>query len=136
MQYKLINNTRQKPYDIIMDIGDDIKEKGIAFAKKEKMKTYQFTAIAIGAVIETVTDFFDFSVMCDQKTTFEELREMLALISDFSMDEDNKKIHAHVVLGRKGATAHFTHLMKGMEHPALQKILNKSPQYLKSEMNQ
>lgn len=133
MKYKIINNAGQKTYAIIMDSGDEVTEQLMSFAKKEKVKASQFTAI--GAFSETVTGFFDFSVKDYQKTSFKEQMEVLALNGDISRYKDEYKIHAHVVLGRKDGTAHGGHLMRGIAHPTLEIILNESPEYLKREMD-
>ena len=133
MNFKLINNAKQKTYAIIMDSGDEVTEQLMAFAKKEKVSASQFTAI--GAFSETVTGFFDFSTKDYLKTTFKEQMEVLALTGDISRYKDEYKIHAHVVLGRKDGTAHGGHLMKGIAHPTLEIILNESPEYLKREMD-
>ncbi|MEO6845000.1 MAG: PPC domain-containing DNA-binding protein, partial [Ginsengibacter sp.] len=133
MNFKLINDDKQKAYAIILESGEEAMEQILAFAKKEKLNASQFTAI--GAFSETVTGFFDFSIKDYQKTIFNEQMEVLALIGDISMYKDQYKIHAHVVLGRKDGTAHGGHLMKGIAHPTLEIILNESPEYLKRKMD-
>jgi hypothetical protein len=133
MKYKLISNARQKTYAIIMDSDDEVTEQLMTFAKKEKVKASQFTAI--GAFSETVTGFFDFSIKDYQKTTFSEQMEVLALTGDISLYKEKYKVHAHIVLGRKDGTAHGGHLIKGIAHPTLEIILNESPEYLKREMD-
>jgi len=133
MNFKLINDARQKTYAIIMDSGDEVTAQLMAFAKKEKLSASQFTAI--GAFSETVTGFFDFSIKDYRKTAFKEQMEVLALTGDVSMFNGEYKIHAHVVLGRKDGTAHGGHLMRGIAHPTLEIILNESPEYLKREMD-
>ena len=133
MNFKLINDGEQKTYAIIMDSGDEVTDQLMAFAKKEKVRASQFTAI--GAFSETVTGFFDFSIKDYRKTSFKEQMEVLALTGDISIYNDEYKIHAHVVLGRRDGTAHGGHLMKGIAHPTLEIILNESPEYLKREMD-
>ena len=133
MNFKLLNDEKQKAYAIILESGEEAMEQILAFAKKEKLNASQFTAI--GAFSETVTGFFDFSIKDYQKTIFNEQMEVLALIGDISMYKDQYKIHAHVVLGRKDGTAHGGHLMKGIAHPTLEIILNESPEYLKRKMD-
>ena len=133
MNFKLLNDDKQKAYAIILESGEEAMEQILAFAKKEKLNASQFTAI--GAFSETVTGFFDFSIKDYQKTIFNEQMEVLALIGDISMYKDQYKIHAHVVLGRKDGTAHGGHLIKGIAHPTLEIILNESPEYLKRKMD-
>lgn len=133
MKYKLINKGEQNTYAIIMDSGDEVMEQLMVFAEKEKLNASQFTAI--GAFIETITGFFDFTVKNYQKTSFKEQMEVLALTGDISFYKEKYEIHTHVVLGRKDGTAHGGHLLKGITHPTLEIILNESPTYLKREMD-
>ena len=133
MNFKLLNDDKQKTYAIVLESGEEAMEQILAFAKKEKLNASQFTAI--GAFSETVTGFFDFSIKDYQKTIFNEQMEVLALIGDISMYKDQYKIHGHVVLGRKDGTAHGGHLIKGIAHPTLEIILNESPEYLKRKMD-
>lgn len=133
MRYKLINNDQQKTFAIIMDSGDEVTEQLMGFAKKEKVRASQFTAI--GAFSESVVGFFDFSIKDYKKIQLKEQMEVLALTGDISLYKEEYKIHAHVVLGRKDGSAHGGHLMKGIAHPTLEIILNESPEYLKREMD-
>ena len=133
MRYKLINNDQQKTFAIIMDSGDEVTEQLMAFAKKEKVRASQFTAI--GAFSESVVGFFDFSIKDYKKIQLKEQMEVLALTGDISLYKEEYKIHAHVVLGRKDGSAHGGHLMKGITHPTLDIILNEAPESLKREMD-
>lgn len=133
MNFKLINNGDQKTYAIIMDSGDEVMEQLMTFAKKEKLRASQFTAI--GAFSESMVGFFDFSLKDYKKIPFKEQMEVLVLTGDISIYKDAYKIHAHVVLGRSDGTAHGGHLIKAIAHPTLEIILNESPAYLKREMD-
>ncbi|HEY5463076.1 MAG TPA: PPC domain-containing DNA-binding protein [Hanamia sp.] len=133
MNFKLINDAKQKTYAIIMDSGDEVTDQLMAFAKKEKVSASQFTAI--GAFSESVVGFFDFSIKDYKKISFKEQMEVLALTGDISIYKEEYKIHAHVVLGRSDGSAHGGHLMKAIVHPTLEIILNESPEYLKREMD-
>ncbi len=133
MKYQLINDDQQKTYAIILDSGDEVMEQLMAFAKKEKVSVSQFTAI--GAFSQATVGFFDFSKKDYKKIPLNEQMEVLTLNGDISLFENEYKIHAHVVLGKAGGTAHGGHLIKAIAHPTLEIILTESPAYLKREMD-
>lgn len=133
MKYKLINNDKQKTFAIILESGEEVMEKIMAFAKEQKLSASQFTAI--GAFSETTIGFFDFSVKDYKKIPIKEQMEVLALNGDITLYENEYKIHAHVVLGKKDGTAHGGHLMKAIVHPTLEIILNESPAHLQRQMD-
>lgn len=57
---------------------------------------------------------------------------MLALVGDIAVQGKNeKKVHAHVVLGRRDGSACGGHLLAAKVRPTLEVILTGSPGYLK-----
>ena len=134
MKFKLINDDQQKTYAVIMDSGDEVMEQLKNFAKDQKLRASQFTAI--GAFSEAIVGFFDFSIKDYEKTPIQEQVEVLVLTGDISLFKDEYQVHAHVVLGKRDGTAHGGHLVKAIVHPTLEIILNESPKYLKREMDE
>ncbi len=133
MKYQLINSDLQKTYAVILESREEVMEKIMEFAKKEKVSTSQFTAI--GAFSETIVGFFDFSMKDYKKIPFKEQMEVLTLNGGITLFNGRYKIHAHVVLGKEDGTAHGGHLLKATVHPTLEIILNESPVYLKREID-
>ena len=134
MKFKLINDDQQKTYAVIMDSGDEVMEQLKNFAKDQKLRASQFTAI--GAFSEAIVGFFDFSIKDYEKTPIQEQVEVLVLTGDISLFKDEYQVHAHVVVGKRDGTAHGGHLVKAIVHPTLEIILNESPKYLKREMDE
>lgn len=131
MKYKLINNDQQKTYAIILESGEEVMGKIMAFAKEQKVSVSQFTAI--GAFSETVMGFFDFSIKDYKKNLMKEQMEVLTLNGDITLFNDQYKIHAYVVLGKDNGTAYGGHLLKAIVHPTLEIILYESQAYLTRE---
>ncbi len=73
MKYKLINNEKQKTFAVILDSGEEVMEKIMAFANEQKLAASQFTAI--GAFSETTVGFFDFSMKDYKKIPLKEQME-------------------------------------------------------------
>ena len=133
MNFKLLNDDKQKTYAIILESGEEAMEEILAFANERKIATSQFTAI--GAFSETVVGFFDFSIKDYKKTYFNQQMEVLSLTGDITVFKDEYKVHGHIVLAKEDGTAYGGHLIKGIVHPTLEIILNESPVYLKREMD-
>ncbi len=128
MNYKLLNDENQKTYAIILESGDEVMESIRSFAKEQNLQASHFSAI--GAFEKATIGYFDFSIKDYIKIEIEEQIEVLNIAGDISLFKDKVKIHAHVVLGKKDATAHGGHLMAGTVHPTLEIILTESPAYL------
>ncbi len=133
MRSKLLNDQEQKVYAIILDSGDEVLESILSFAKENKLHASQFNAI--GAFSKATVGFFDFSIKDYKKIEIAEQVEVLNIAGDVSLYENEFKIHAHVVIGKRDGTAHGGHLLKATVHPTLEIILTESPAYLKREMD-
>lgn len=128
MQYKLLNDDKQKTFAIILDSGDKVMDSIETFAKKQNLTASHFNAI--GAFSRATIGYFDFDLKDYSTIEIDEQVEVLNIAGDISMYNDEIKIHAHVVLGKRDGTAHGGHLMEAVTHPTLEIILTESPEYL------
>lgn len=133
MNFKLLNDDKQKTYAIVLDSGEEAMEQILAFANEKKIAASQFTAI--GALSETTVGFFDFSIKDYKKIHFNQPMEVLSLIGDITILKDEYKVHGHIVLAKEDGDAYGGHLMKGIVHPTLEIILTGSPAYLQRKMD-
>lgn len=133
MKHKLLNEDKQKTFAIILDSGDEVMECLQSFAKEQMLKASQFNAI--GAFSKATLGFFDFSIKDYKKIEIDEQVEVLNIAGDISLYNNEKKIHAHTVVGKSDGTAYGGHLLKAYVHPTLEIILTESPAYLAREMD-
>jgi uncharacterized protein len=133
MKFKLLNTDKQKTYAIILDSGDEVMQCIQSFAKEQNVKASQFSAI--GAFGKATLGFFDFEIKDYVKIEINEQAEVLNITGDISLYNNEIKIHAHVVLGKKDGAACGGHLLKAIVHPTLEIILTESPSYLQREMD-
>jgi predicted DNA-binding protein with PD1-like motif len=133
MNYKLLNEDKQRTFAIILDNHDEAMESIQSFAKEQNLKASQFNAI--GAFSKTTLGFFDYSIKDYKKIQVDEQVEVLNIAGDVSLYNDKIQIHAHAVLGKSDGTACGGHLLKGFVHPTLEIILTESPAYLQREMD-
>ena len=133
MQFKLLNEGEQKTYAVILKSGEEVSENILSFVRQEKIKAAQFTAI--GAVSKATLGFFDFAIKDYTKIEIQEQAEVLVLSGDVSLFNNEPKIYAHIVLGKRDGTAHGGHLLHATVHPTLEIILTESPSFLERKMD-
>lgn len=134
MKHKLLNDSRQKTYALILSAGDSVMDALTAFAKQQNLRAAQFTAI--GALSRATLGFFDFEIKDYKKIYIEEQVEVLSMMGDVSTYKGNPKVHAHIVLGKEDGTAHGGHLMEATAHPTLEIILTESPAHLERALDE
>ncbi|HEX5172021.1 MAG TPA: PPC domain-containing DNA-binding protein [Cyclobacteriaceae bacterium] len=133
MKFKILNNNEQKTYAIILDENDRVEECLKGFAKDQRIRSAQFSAI--GAFKKAKVGFFDLSKRDYIPIEFNEQVEVLNLSGDVAIYKDEPVLHIHVVVGKQDGTAHGGHLLEAIVRPTLEIILTESPSYLERKMN-
>jgi predicted DNA-binding protein with PD1-like motif len=90
-----------RTFVIVMATGDEAVKALTAFAAEQKLAASQFTAI--GAFSRAVVAYFDWEY---RHIAIDEQVEVLSLVGDVTIDGNEPKLHAHVVLGKADASAH------------------------------
>jgi predicted DNA-binding protein with PD1-like motif len=129
MKAKVLHEAGERIFAVIFETGEDPMQGLTRFAEVENLSASSFTAI--GAFSEATLGYFDW-----QKKDYERIRvaeqvEVLSLIGDIAVEGSKKKVHAHVVLGRRDASACGGHLLAAKVRPTLEVILSESPSYLR-----
>ncbi len=133
MEYKLLNDGRQRTFVLILNSGEEVMSTMMKFAQANSLYACQFTAI--GAFRKATVGFFDFAKKDYKRIGIPEQTEVLSLTGDISQYKDAPQVHAHVVLGKQDGTAHGGHLMSAEVHPTLEIVLNDSPFHLQRKLN-
>ncbi len=129
MKDKLIyDHFGEKVYALIFDKGDEFIEGLTRFANEKGLGGSHLTAI--GAFSDAVLGYFDRGTKEYQKIPVGEQTEVLSLVGDIAFEEDNPKVHAHVVLGKSDGTAHGGHILQAHVWPTLEVIVSESPRHL------
>ena len=129
MRTKLINDASEKTYVLIMETGEEVVSQMQRFAKENDLAASRFTAI--GAFSSATLGYFNWDQKYYEKIPINEQVEVLSLTGDIAMQEDEPKIHMHVVVGKRDGTAHGGHLLQAYVRPTLEIILTEAPDYLK-----
>jgi uncharacterized protein len=132
MRAKLINDS-PKTFAIILRTGDEAMAELKRFAQTAGLTASQFTAI--GAFQEVTVGFFNMDKKEYNKIVIREQLEVLSLLGDVSLENDEPKLHAHVVVGKADGTAHGGHLLQGIVRPTLEVILTEAPKHLHRKLD-
>ena len=117
-------------FAVIFDTGEDPVAGLTRFAEEQNLSGAGFTAI--GAFSAATLGYFAWEKKDYERIPVEEQVEVLALVGDIAIQDDNrKKVHAHVVLGRRDGSACGGHLLAAKVRPTLEVILTESPSYLR-----
>ena len=129
MRAKVLNEHGERVFAVVFDIGEDPMAGLTRFAEEQNLSASGFTAI--GAFSEALLGYFDWEKKDYERIPVNEQTEVLALVGDITVQEDRKKkVHAHVVLGRRDGAARGGHLLSAKVRPTLDVILTESPGYL------
>jgi hypothetical protein len=118
----------QRTYALILTTGDDAMRALQAFAVEEHLAASHFSAI--GAFRRAVVAYFDWQTKRYQEIPIEDQVEVLSLAGDITLENGTPKVHAHVVLGKRDATAHGGHLVAGEVRPTLEIVIVETPRHL------
>src|SRR5919198_3446242 len=93
-----------RTFVVVMGTGDEALKTLRAFAAQQRLRGSQFTAV--GAFSRAVVAYFDWNSKQYRNVSIDEQVEGLSLIGDVTVDANEPKLHAHVVLGKADASAH------------------------------
>jgi len=131
MHAKLLNDKGERTWALIFDSGDEPVSLLSRFAAEHKLGAARFTAI--GAFSELVVGYFDWQKKDYERIAIREQVEVLALVGDIALAKGKPKVHAHVVIGKRDASAHGGHLLEARVRPTLEVVLTESPAHLVRE---
>ena len=129
MRAKLLNDKGERVYAVIFETGEDPVQGLTRFAEEQNLSASSFTAI--GAFSEATLGYFDWEKKDYERIPVGEQVEVLAVVGDIALEGEKKKVHAHVVLGRRDGSACGGHLLAAKVRPTLEVIVTESPSYLR-----
>jgi predicted DNA-binding protein with PD1-like motif len=119
MKYKKITESDGiRNFIIVFDPGDEAAAKLLDFAQQENVAHASFTAL--GAFEKCTFAFFDLDTKQYDNIDINEQVEVMSLVGNVASVENEPKLHAHVVIGKRNGTAHGGHLVSGHVRPTLE----------------
>jgi predicted DNA-binding protein with PD1-like motif len=123
----------RRTFVIVLETGDEVMRLLVQFATERNLQGSHFTAI--GAFSDAVVAYFDWRSRRYEQIDIQEQVEVLSLIGDIAIDGDERKVHAHVVLGKSDGSAHGGHLVSAHVRPTLEIVLTESPRHLRRRLD-
>ena len=118
-----------RTFAVVLETGDEAMQSVVAFANEKQLGTSQFSAI--GAFSRVVVAYFDWETKEYRKIPIDDQVEVLSLLGDITLEGAEHKVHAHIVVGKRDATAHGGHLIEGDVRPTLEILLTETPKHLR-----
>jgi len=133
MQSKVLNESAELTIAVVFDSGEEVAEGLQKLAGELNLTAARFTGI--GALSRAILGFFDPEKREYREIKIDEQVEVLSMIGNFAMEDSQKKVHAHMVVGKSDGTAHGGHLLQAWVRPTLELLIIESPNFLARKMN-
>jgi len=128
MRVRSIAGHPQKVHLVILEKGEEVVSSLLAFAHNEDVRSAQVTAI--GAFSEIVLGFFDPQRKRYLEIPVREQVEVVSLAGNFTEENGQQRLHAHVAVAKRDGTAHGGHLMRGIVGPTLEAMVTEVAAHL------
>jgi predicted DNA-binding protein with PD1-like motif len=133
MQSRQLDNQANRIYAIVFDKGEVFPDKLIEFAKDNGLFGGWFNAI--GAFSRVTLAYFDLSTNEYERNVIDEQVEVASIIGNIGVFNDEPKLHAHAVVGRRDGSSFAGHLIEGVVRPTLEIFLYDSNMRLTREID-
>jgi predicted DNA-binding protein with PD1-like motif len=120
-------------YVLVFDKGDEVMENLAEFASERELTAGHFTAI--GAFSDVTLGFLDPETKEYAPISVDEQVEALSLVGDISLENGERRVHAHVVVGKRDGRAYGGHLLEAHVWPTLEVVLTESPAHLRRRVD-
>lgn len=134
MQYRLLKSDGERAFAVVFDEGDEFAGQFLAFAREQNLTAAHFTAI--GAFRHAKLGWFDPDQGEYEEVEIDEQVEVLSLVGNVAVHRDEPKVHAHVVLGRRDATACGGHVLEAHVRPTLEVTVTEAPTHLRRVLDE
>lgn len=131
MKSKLLQESAERSYVIVLDPGDEAVACLTDFAREHGLSASRLTGL--GAFSDVVLGFFDLDAKDYRRIAIDEQVEVASLIGDFALADGIPKLHAHIVVTKADGRAFGGHLLAGHVQPTLEVLLVESPAHLRRE---
>jgi predicted DNA-binding protein with PD1-like motif len=124
---------RGESHVLVFDKGDEVMAGLLRFASEQEITAAHFTAI--GAFSDVTLGFLDPESKEYEPIELDEQVEAVSLVGDVTLEDDEPRIHVHVVVGKRDGSAHGGHLLEAHVWPTLEVVLTESPSHLRRRVD-
>jgi hypothetical protein len=128
MRSSLLLDRGERTFVVVFDKGDEVVEGLTAFAGRERLRASQVTAI--GTLRDVTLGYFDPAARRYREIPVAEQVEVLSLLVVVTLDGEQPRLHAHIVVGCADGSARGGHLLRGHVFPTLEAIVEEQPGHL------
>jgi predicted DNA-binding protein with PD1-like motif len=114
-----------RKFVLVFETGDEVAAGLLNFARENDIKTAFF--VGVGACQKVTLGFFDLEKKDYEKRAIDEQVEVMSIVGNIATYENEPKIHAHVVIGKRDSIAHGGHLIDAVVRPTLEVFVTESP---------
>ena len=129
MKWRVLHENGERTFVLVFAKGDEAMAGLESFVREQHVTAARFTGI--GAFTDAKLGYFDRERKDYAEIPVPEQVEALSLLGDVAMEDDEPKVHAHVVLGRSDGTTVGGHLLEARVWPTLEVVLDESPAHLR-----
>jgi uncharacterized protein len=129
MKSKLLQDGAGKTHLIVFDTGEEVTEGLRRFARENQIKAGYLSGI--GGFEDVTLGFFDFQERQYLPNRIGQWVEVVSLSGNIAEFENDVRVHAHAVVGKRDGTAWGGHLLEAHVRPTLEVILVESPTRLR-----
>jgi predicted DNA-binding protein with PD1-like motif len=134
MKIKVLNETPERTIAALFDPDEEVSAGLLQIAREQNLTAARLTGI--GALSRVVLGYFDLQKREYREIEINEQVEVLSLLGNFALHGAEKKVHAHIVVGKSDGTAHRGHLLKGWVRPTLELVIVESPSFLARKIHE
>jgi predicted DNA-binding protein with PD1-like motif len=116
MKYQPFRNPR--PFLLVFDKYDDVIPMLRKFAKEQGIRGGRFAAL--GAFEKAVIAYWNPEIRDYEHIEVNEQVEVLSMLGDIAIADEQTRVHAHVVLGKRDGSAVGGHLLEARVYPTLE----------------
>jgi predicted DNA-binding protein with PD1-like motif len=125
MHTRVLNHDGKRTIGFVFEGGDEPISELTHYAAEHELASSRFAAT--GTLDTAMLGYFD----CDRKTYHElaiaEPVEVLSLVGDIALDGKHRRVHAHVVLGKRDGSTCEGYLLRARAEHRLDVVLVETP---------
>ncbi|HTK39175.1 MAG TPA: PPC domain-containing DNA-binding protein [Pyrinomonadaceae bacterium] len=125
MQWVTLSVQGGRKFVLVFETGDEVAAGLLNFARENDIKTAFF--VGVGACQKVTLGFFDLEKKDYEKRAIDEQVEVMSIVGNIATYENEPKIHAHMVIGKRDSIAHGGHLIDAVVRPTLEVFVTESP---------
>ncbi len=137
MRYKRLSDEPVRVFVVVFEPGDEPVRELTGFAERESVDAASVTAV--GGFERSVVGWFDLEKRDYRRIPVDEQTEVLTLDGDITCAEQklgapaggDRKVHCHVVLGRRDGSTVGGHLLQAAVRPTLEVMVTETPAQLR-----